>query len=107
MGQLINWETTTSTVESVGMAMGRPSLSVDAQNRVTLRWNGSLGMKYQVAWDKGNFFEDAPRESYAVTERSSFTTDPLAAGTKYRFAVRSISESGMSPYSPAAEINIP
>merc|ERR1711937_507590 len=85
-----------------------PQLSVSSDNEVTVSWNAATdGVKYEVVWDNGSFWESDPRESLAVTERSSFTTERLGSLVTYRFAVRAVSECGQSNYSPSASIYVP
>jgi len=68
--------------------------SVDAKNAVT----------YQVAWDSGSFWEDAPRQDLTTVMTSPFVWADLNPLVTYRFAVRAINDCGAGPFSVSTDL---
>jgi len=79
--------------------MGNDYNAVIAWDSSNSMQSAEFSVTYQVAWDKGSFWEDDARLDVTSAKTSPFVWADLKPLMTYRFAVRAVNDCGAGPFS--------
>ena len=84
-----------------------------ADYSATIAWTSNNSMassefavKYQVAWDSGSFWENAPRQDVTSAMQSPMVWGGLKPLETYRFAVRAVNDCGAGAWSKSKAVTV-
>lgn len=91
----------------------KPVVTLNADSSATIAWDskplesGEFDHSYEVAWDAGEFWTDAPRQGVIRVKKSPYVWSDLNPLVTYRFAVRALNDCGAGPFSESNFVVVP
>lgn len=91
----------------------QPVVTLNADSSATIAWNskalrsGEFDHSFEVAWDSGSYWEEAPRQDVVRVKKSPYVWSDLNPLVTYRFAVRALNDCGAGPYSESNFVVVP
>lgn len=97
----------------VPRAAETPVVTLNADLSATISWdsapakNAAAGYTYEVSWDAGEYWVEAPRQDIVRVNQSPYVWGDLNPLVTYRFAVRVVNDCGAGPFSESNYVVVP